>query len=140
MQATSARFLGLDVGERRIGVAYCDGIVTIAVPLTTLIVDGSERQKLHDLIRDKAITGVIVGRPRNQSGQPTAQTASVERAAGTLLQGVDVTRHYQDESLTSVAAEERLQAMNRPYRKEDIDMYAATIILQDFLEAQHGHN
>ncbi|HEX4662235.1 MAG TPA: Holliday junction resolvase RuvX [Candidatus Saccharimonadales bacterium] len=139
MSATNPRFLGLDVGERRIGVAYCDGIVTIAVPLTTLIVDGTERIRLHELLGQKSITDVIIGRPRNQSGQSTAQTASVERMADQLLHGADVARHWQDESLTSVAAEERLQASGQPYQKEDIDMHAATIILQDFLEANHGH-
>lgn len=140
MTIANARFLSLDVGERRIGVAYCDGVVTIAVPLLTLDVDGSEKAKLQEILKDKAITDVVIGRPRNQSGESTAQTAYVEKVADQLLEGTNVQVHWQDESLTSVLAEERLQTQTKNYEKADIDKQAAAIILQDFLEDRHGHN
>lgn len=136
----NARLLGLDVGERRIGVAYCDGTVTIALPLTTLVVDGTEKAKLQAILQEKQITEVVVGRPRNQSGEATAQTIFAEKVATQLLEGADVQIHWQDESLTSVMAEERLQTQTKDYEKADIDMQAAAIILQDFLEDHYGHH
>lgn len=129
-------YLGLDVGERRIGVAYADSSVPIAVPLLTLIVDGTERDRLYDIISERSISHVIIGQPRNQSGEPTAQTATVRAAAEKLLHGQAVMVHYQDESLTSVTAEAHLKASRLPYEKADIDKHAAAIILQDFLDAQ----
>jgi putative Holliday junction resolvase len=76
---------------------------------------------------------IVVGYPRNQSGEPTAQTAYVEEFAKQLH---DMAPHlvFQDESLTSVLAEQRLRAQGKPYTKGDIDAQAAAIILQDYLE------
>lgn len=134
--STPLHYLGLDVGERRIGVAYADSSVPIAVPLLTLTVDGTERDKLHRLISERTVSHVVIGQPRNQSGAPTAQTAAVRVAAERLLHGLDVAVHYQDESLTSVTAEQYLKATGSPYEKGDIDKQAAAIILQDFLDAR----
>lgn len=125
--------IGLDIGERRIGVAVADGQVRLAVPLTTLTVDGSEVARLRQLIADRGVGTLVVGYPRNQSGQPTAQTAAVEAFVGRLGEGVPPVV-YQDESLTSVLAEQRLVAQKIAYTKADIDAQAATIILQDYLE------
>jgi putative Holliday junction resolvase len=135
MVTSSRAYIGLDVGEKRIGVAYADDAVRIAIGLTTLSVNGTERTKLHEIVTDKHITDIIVGHPRNQSGEPTAQTRFVENMVRDLLHGFPVAVHYQDESLTSVVAEERLKALRMPYDKADIDRESAVIILQDFLES-----
>lgn len=124
------------MGERRIGVAFADGTVAIAVPLLTIPVDGTERRFISELCAERHITDVVVGRPRNQSGAPTAQTAWVETKVHELLAGIDVTVHFQDESLTSAVAEARLKASTRSYERADIDREAATIILQDFLDGR----
>ena len=125
--------LALDVGEKRIGVAMADTAVRIAVPYDTLDVDGSEVTAITELIADEAIDIVVVGFPRNQAGLPTAQTAFVQEFMEQFSH-LDVEIAYQDESLTSVMAEEQLQAHNRPYSKGDIDAQAAAIILQDYIE------
>ncbi len=140
----AANFLGLDIGDKRIGISYAGNNVSIAIALTTLVVDGSERLQLHKLINEKAITDVVIGLPRNQSGELTAQSATVKRMADELLQGQNLNIHFQDESLTSVTAEERLKVSGRAYKKADIDMQAALIILQDYLEQptkaqEYGH-
>ena len=129
------RYLCLDVGEKRIGVAEAEEGLMIAVPLETVLVDGSEVESIMKLIVQDRITDLIVGYPRNQSGEPTAQTRFVENFAA-KFRDAEVTISFQDESLTSVLAEERLQATKRPYRKEDIDAEAARIILEDYLEAR----
>lgn len=126
-------FLALDVGEKRIGVAIGDDAVRIAVAYETLDVDGSEVERIAKLVVDENIDTIVVGYPRNQSGEPTAQTAYVESFAKQLA---DMTPHleFQDESLTSVLAEQQLKSYGRPYSKGDIDARAAAIILQDYLE------
>lgn len=133
-------FLGLDVGTKRIGVAVGDSIGRIAQPVTTLVVNTRTAGAIQTYVKDLGVTDIVVGRPRNQSGHVTAQTDLVEafvaEAFGPQHPGV----HWQDESVTSVMAEERLKARKKPYTKADIDAEAAVIILQDFLETlPHGY-
>jgi putative Holliday junction resolvase len=125
--------MALDVGEKRIGVAIGDSGVRIAVPLTTIEVDETEIGRIAKTIEDEKVDVLVVGYPRNQSGEPTAQTAYVE-AFVERLSGVTVPIVFQDESLTSVLAEQRLQSHKKPYSKGDIDALAAAIILQDYME------
>lgn len=133
----TSQILALDVGTRRIGVAQADSVSRIAFPITTIDVDGNELDKIGALIKDNEPTTLVVGYPRNQSGEPTAQTALVEGFTEKLKTfGVPIV--FQDESLTSVIAEERLQ-MQGNYTKSDIDAMAATIILSDYLETTNGH-
>lgn len=125
-------FLCLDVGEKRIGVAVGDDAVRLAIPFATIEVDGNEIQAVARLAVDEAVDKIVVGYPRNQSGETTGQTAYVEAFASQLTDIAEVV--YQDESLTSVMAEERLKSYKKPYSKGDIDAQAAAIILQDYLE------
>lgn len=129
------QFLGLDVGTVRIGVAVADSSVWVAVPHSTIIVDGHETEEILRMALIQEISTIVVGYPRNQSGDATAQTRMVEVFVESL-KDLDASIVYQDESLTSVMAEQRLKARNRPYDKADIDSEAAAIILQDYLE-QH---
>lgn len=129
----SKLFLALDVGEKRIGVAIGDSGVRIAIPFRTVVVDGSEIDEITRLIVDEKIDVTVIGYPRNQSGEATAQTAFVEAFSDRLAKHVS-SIVYQDESLTSVLAEERLQSYGKPYTKADIDAQAAALILQDYLE------
>jgi len=134
----TSQILALDVGSRRIGVAQADSVSRIAYPLATIDVDGQELRAISELISETDPMVLVVGYPRNQSGETTAQTASVEAFAA-KLRPCEVPIVFQDESLTSVMAEERLKAQGAPYAKADIDAMAATIILTDYLEVNHGH-
>ena len=126
------RYIALDIGEKRIGVAAGDSQIKIAVPLDTIEVDGNElRQIAEYAVRDQ-IEAFVVGYPRNQSGEPTAQTAYVEEFSKNLTDIAPVI--FQDESLTSVLATEQLQRSGRVYSKGDVDAGAAALILQDYLE------
>lgn len=126
-------YVALDVGEKRIGVAVGDSGVRIAVPFDTITTDGSEIEQIARIILQEKADVVIVGYPRNQSGEATAQTAYVETFTKQLA---DIAPNlvFQDESLTSVLAEQRLKSYKKPYTKGDIDALAATIILQDYME------
>ena len=130
----SRSVVALDVGEKRIGVALANGSVRIAVPLTAVEVDGTELDRIVRLVNDEEAETVVIGYPRNQSGEATAQTAQVEAFAERLALVLPVKQVFQDESLTSVQAEERLKALKKPYGKGDIDSQAAAIILGDYME------
>ena len=126
-------YLALDVGEKRIGVALADSSVRIAIAYDTITVDGTELDQITRLVGQESVDTIVVGYPRNQSGEPTAQTAYVE-AFAERLQGIGPNILFQDESLTSVKAEELLARQKQPYSKGDIDALAASLILQDYLE------
>ncbi len=127
----------LDVGEKRIGVAIADTGIRIAIPYETVIVDGSEITRIIEIITQEKADTLVIGYPRNQLGESTAQSKYVEQFAAQFEDAVS-TIVFQDESLTSVLAEDRLKEMGSPYQKADIDMQAAAIILQDYIEAHHG--
>ena len=131
-----ANLLALDVGTKRIGVASASTTVLIAVPLTTIEVDGTEMDAIGKLVAAESVDTIVVGYPRNQAGDATAQTGYAEAFAAKLKDLAPVV--FQDESLTSVMAEDRLKASGKPYEKGDIDAVAATIILQDYLEQHHA--
>lgn len=136
MSQKTKTLVALDVGEKRIGIAVADTAVRIAIPYATLTVDGTEVKEVALLVVREGAERIIVGYPRNQSGEPTAQTAYAEAFAKQLKDIAPVT--FQDESLTSVMAEQRLKARGKPYAKGDIDAEAAAIILQDYLELHHA--
>lgn len=129
--------LGLDVGEKYTGVALADTGVRIAVPFDTVDMSDDPAKAIGEIIVAERIDIVVVGYPRNQSGLATTQTTYVENFTR-QLEVFDVPIEFQDESLTSVMAEERLKAHDRPYSKQDIDAQAAAIILQDFIEVHYG--
>lgn len=127
----------LDVGEKRIGVALADTGVRIAIPFDTILVDGNELRAIADIIVREQSDVLVIGYPRNQQGESTAQSSYVEQFA-IQLEDMGPAIVFQDESLTSVLAEQRLKESDRPYEKKDIDMHAAAIILQDYIEANYG--
>jgi len=133
----SKQFLALDIGEVRIGLAIGDQSIGIAVPYDTILMDEENfRNTIAQLVDSNDISTVVVGYPRNQSGEATQQTKYVEVMADTLRDvGVEIV--YQDESLSSVTAKERLGITHsRILDKGKVDAEAAAIILQDYLE-QH---
>ncbi len=127
----------LDVGEKRIGVAVGDSNVRIAVPYDTIDVDGNELETIAEIIVREGANIVVVGYPRNQAGEPTKQTEYVKEFASKLTDmAAEIV--FQDESLTSVIAEQQLASYKKPYTRADIDALAAAIILQDYIEAKYG--
>jgi len=133
----STNIVCLDVGEKRIGVAVGDSDIRIAVPLDTIKVDGNEIVAIAQILIQEKADILVVGYPRNQSGEPTAQSKVVEEFT-TKLAVIAPRIVFQDESLTSVIAEQQLIAYDRPYSKSDIDAQAAAIILTDYLEANYA--
>ena len=129
------KIIGLDIGTKRIGVARADSSTRIAIPSGFVPVDGSEWQEIARLARLYNTNWFVLGMPRSNEGSETKQSLYVRQFAKELVQKIpDAKIRFQDESLTSVEAENRLKARKKAYEKGEIDSEAATIILQDFLE------
>lgn len=129
------KIIGLDVGEKRIGVAKADSGTRIAVPVGFVEVNGLEWKEIAHIANLNSTRFFVLGLPRSNEGNETAQSLYVRTFAKTLVEKVPGARvRFQDESLTSVVAEERLKSKKKKYAKGDIDAEAAAIILQDFLE------
>lgn len=132
----SLKLMALDVGTKRIGIALADSFIKIAIPFTTVEVNNdidSAIKQIIEIISKEEIDILVVGLPRNQSGEETSQTAYTKEFVKKIEYSVDKIC-FQDESLTSIQAEDRLKSYGKPYSKGDIDMNAASIILQDYLE------
>ena len=139
------RILALDVGTKRIGVAFADSSVRIAVPRGMIPVDGNELAEIAKQFRLEKADLIVSGLPRNNSGEETRQTEAVHSFIISLQdyfvkheQKAPLVK-FQDESWTSVEAEshfaERHHEVSRQDRAEGaVDAEAAAIILQDFLE------
>ena len=133
------RVLGLDVGEKRIGVAKVDSDTRIAVPIGFIPVDDSEWQEIERYLRLNGTSFVVIGLPRSNEGNETKQSVYVRNFAKTLAEKLPEAKiRFQDESLTSVVAEERLKSRKKRYEKGEIDAEAAAIILEDFIEGYSG--
>lgn len=137
--------LGLDVGVRRIGVAWGDDEVRLAAPLKPIVNDGEALDKLAKLIIRMGVSTVVVGLPRNNDGMETQQSKYSRQFADDLVDTLiaqevnDVDIVMQDESLTSIEAEDMLKRDKRHYndrmlRDGTLDSQAAVIILTDYLE------
>lgn len=129
------RIIGLDVGTKRIGVAKADASVRIAIPNGYVLVNGQEIPEILRIARLNDTNFFVVGLPRSNDGNETAQSAYARKFADTLAASMPGARiYFQDESLTSVVAEERLKKRKKNFEKGEIDAEAASIILQDFIE------
>lgn len=134
------RVMALDVGERRIGVAMSDVTRVLASPLTTLKAQPRPRalEQIAALVRDYEVAELVVGLPLTLSGEVGPQAHAVQQFAEELGRAIDVPLHLFDERLTTVAAERLMVdlGMKPEQRKARIDEVAASIILQDFLDAR----
>lgn len=130
------KIIGLDIGTKRIGVARADSDTRIAIPSGYIDVDDSKWDKIEKIAKLYNTSWFVLGLPRSNEGNETKQSLYVRQFAKELLQRIpDAKIRFQDESLTSVVAEERLQSRKKTFQKGEIDSEAAAIILQDFLES-----
>lgn len=142
------RIVGLDIGERRIGVSISDPSGTLARPLTVVRTSGLDRDALErataELARlaaeEDGVIAIVVGVPRHLDGRPSDMTPRVEAFAGRLHTRTGLAVFLQDERLTSREAESRLALREKNWRvrKQRLDAAAAAIILQDYLDSRSG--
>lgn len=141
------RALGLDLGTRRIGVAVSDGEGLLATPIDVVERVGDRQAEYGALINIAAeweVEVVIVGIPYSLDGSigPMARTMASEarRLAEMLDQALGIPVETYDERLTTVTAERSLreQDLRGPQRRRVVDMVAASVVLQGWLDARRA--
>lgn len=133
MLSSNNSIIALDVGTRRIGIAAANAVARLAHPLKTLTVGDTVMQDISDVLAEQQAAILVVGLPRNLSGNSTEQTRIIETFITELKQHTALPIFAQDEAATSVKAEQELQARGSKYEKGDIDALSAVYILEDFL-------
>ena len=138
-ESSPPRFLALDVGSKRIGVAVSDELGLTAQPVLTLERRRSTREDLRSLVRLArrfGVSGIVVGNPLHISGEESARSARTQVFAAQLgeLSGLPI--HMWDERLTTEAAHQILYEAGhaRQDHRRMVDQVAATLILQSFLD------
>ena len=132
------RWLGLDLGSVRIGVALSDPLGVTAQPLTVLKSSGTQKDiaAIGELVNQYEVTQVIIGLPLNMDGTESKTTQKVRDFTAKLVGWLNVPVFFVDERLTSKQAERSLIEGNvrREDRKGKIDKVAAAILLKSALE------
>lgn len=138
--SVSGTVFGFDFGEKRIGVAVGETVTGIASPLAAIeeIATGPRFEAIGKLVAEWKPTAFVVGKPRHADGAEHAIARLAEKFARRLQTRYGVPVVFVDETLTSATAEAELRGTRtRAGKKSDVDMLAATLILQSFLDSLH---
>jgi len=143
--ATPPRLMGLDVGNRRIGVAVSDELGLTAQPVMTLERKHNRRDDLRSLgrlARRFGVSAFVVGNPVRLSGEESSQTTKVQAFAAELGEFTGIPIHLWDERLTTHEAHQILYEAGQPRQqhKRVVDQVAATLILQSFIDEAATRN
>jgi putative Holliday junction resolvase len=140
------RYLAIDYGRRRIGLALSDPTGMLARPWKAIQRRGTRGDVAAALAaeiatlgaEDDGLAGVVLGHPRKLGGEPTDQTAAVEALASALRSAIDLPVILQDERLSSREAESLLAVRIKDWRERKplLDAASAAVILQDFLDSR----
>ena len=136
------RSLGLDIGDRRIGVALSDPEGILATPLTIInrTDDTTDVAAITDIIKRQKVERIVIGLPRSMNGSIGRQAEKVESFAQTLCDSTEVPVEFRDERLTTVSAQRLMQSAGKKKSKKKArdDSIAAALILQGYLEESHS--
>ena len=132
------RFLAIDLGDRRTGLAVGDDELCLAHPVKVLEIPIGTRlvEAIANTIREHAIEGLVMGLPLNMDGTKGKRAELTLKFGKCVEDATGITIHFQDERLTSAAAEEQLSGSGKTHKQKMKmrDALAATEILKDFLE------
>jgi putative Holliday junction resolvase len=139
------RILGLDAGERRIGVAISDPDGSFALPLRSILADGSELDAIDAYVRDESVEAIVIGLPLSMSGESSAQTERARAFAARVESRTQLPVHLWDERLSTQEAIRHASGADdrrtgrrsraRATPQADTDAIAASIILQAYLDS-----
>ncbi len=129
------RILGIDYGTKRIGLALSDELGFTAQPLP--FVEADNLRHIAEIVRERAVTKIVVGLPRNMDGSYGPSAEAARELVGKLRPLVAVPIETWDERLTTSQAQRVLTEGNvsRAKRKEKVDSMAAQLMLQSYLDA-----
>jgi len=139
----TGRLLGLDPGERRIGIALSDPAQILAQPLTTLTRRAGKRfpmRRLIALVQEREVAGVVVGLPLAADGSEGGAARDARALAQDVAQRAGVPVDLWDERFTTARALRAVREMGGTSkgRREEIDALAATLLLQHYLDTRRG--
>jgi putative Holliday junction resolvase len=132
------RYLAIDHGTRRTGLAICDAGETIVSPVAVLDNPKDLIERIAKLARSEGAGAIVVGLPFNMDGSEGGQAKLVRQFAERLKKAVEIPVYFQDERLSSFSAAERIAPADytRKKQKKRLDAIAAAEILQAFLDSQ----
>jgi len=133
------RIMGLDYGDRRIGVALSDALGWTAQPLGMIERDaGGELERISELVREHEVSEIVVGLPKNMNGTIGERGEICIEFAQALRQRLSIPVHLWDERLTTAAATKTLLEadVSRRKRKQVVDKMAAALLLQNYLDSR----
>ncbi len=132
------KILGIDMGERRVGLALSDPLGITAQGLKTIQINHPEEiySKLMEVIREKKVEKLVFGLPKNMNGTLGPQAQKVQECAQKINSLSQLPVDYEDERLSTISAEQvlLLADQSRAKRKKAIDRLSAVIILQSYLD------
>ena len=135
------RYLAIDHGLKRTGMAICDPQETIASPLQVIQTNNSQQliQKIQQLINEHNIEAVVMGLPLNDDGSQGQQAKLVLRFTDRLKKHIQIPIHFQNEYLSTFQAKEKIQdaELTLKEKKKRLDAIAAAQILEDFLQQKN---
>ena len=133
------KYLAIDYGDKRTGLAICDAEEMIASPLTVIHGQKDLLKKIKDIVEDEKVNAIVLGLPLNMDDSQGPQAKLVLKFADQLKAHIDIPLHFQDERLSTFSAEEKLAAADftRGKKKKRLDAVAAAQILEAFLEQKH---
>ncbi len=138
--STLGRILGLDIGDKRIGLAISDELGILAQPIGKIDRSGTtaDLENIVGTAREHEATLIVAGLPKRLDGSSSPQTEKVEEFIAELESRTDIPIETWDERLTTVSAEASLieANMRRRSRKKVIDSVAAQIMLQHYLDCK----
>ncbi|MFC1860091.1 Holliday junction resolvase RuvX [Chloroflexota bacterium] len=141
MEVSITRSLGLDIGDRRIGVALSDPGGSLATPFTIINCqnDTTDVRAITDIINQYDVKKVIVGLPLLMDGSLGEQAEKVRAFIQKLCQHTEVPVEFRDERLTTVSAKRLMRATNTRKAKKNVrhDAIAAALILEGYLDEEH---
>lgn len=134
------RYLAIDYGMKRTGLAVCDSGETIASPLAVVQGHKDLIARIKRIVASEGIGGIVLGLPLNMDGSEGPQAKLVQAFAKELGKHIQIPIHLQDERLSSFEAEQKLQefGLTRGKRRARLDALAAADILQTFLDQKVG--
>lgn len=137
--APRQRLLGLDVGEKTIGLAISDSDFRVATPVDTIrrTKFAADAARLAQLIGERDVGGLVIGLPVNMDGSEGPRCQSVRQFAANLLKGMELPIAFWDERLSTAAVTRTMieQDVSRARRAKAVDKMAAAYILQGALDA-----
>jgi len=134
------RYLAIDYGDKRTGLAICDHAETIASPLAVIQGQKDLLKRIADVVETENVEAIVMGLPLNMDDSQGPQVKLVFKFADQLKERLHIPVHFQDERLSTFSAEEKLAAADftRGKKRKRLDAIAAAEILEAFLEQKNA--